>query len=137
VVNTTSSAADASGDASLRCPCLSGLPYLECCGPFHHGAAAPTAERLMRSRYSAYAIGLPDYLLDSWHPTTRPDAIELDDDLRWFRLDILARSGGGILDREGTVEFEAHYRQNGTAGVQHELSRFLKQDGRWFYSDAA
>jgi SEC-C motif-containing protein len=137
MVIITAPAAAASGDASPHCPCLGGLPYLECCGPFHRGAAAPTAERLMRSRYSAYAIGLADYLLDSWHPTTRPAAIELDDDVRWYRLDILARSGGGILDRDGTVEFEAHYRLNGTAGVQHELSRFLKEDGRWFYLDAA
>jgi SEC-C motif-containing protein len=137
VVITTASAAAAAGDASLRCPCLSGLPYLECCCPFHRGAAAPTAEALMRSRYSAYAIGLADYLLDSWHPTTRPNAIELNDDVRWYRLDILAMSGGGILDRDGTVEFEAHYRQNSTAGVQHELSRFLKEHGRWFYLDAA
>jgi SEC-C motif domain protein len=136
-VITIDSPAGAAGDASLRCPCLSGLPYVECCGPFHSGAAAPTAERLMRSRYSAYAVGLVDYLLDTWHPTSRPDALELDPGIRWYRLDILARSGGGILDRDGTVEFEAHYRQDGTAGVQHEVSRFLKEGGRWFYLDAA
>jgi SEC-C motif-containing protein len=91
----------------------------------------------MRSRYSAYAIGLVDYLLDSWHPTSRPAELQLDQDIRWYRLDILDRSAGGLLDREGTVEFEAHYRQDGTAGVQHEISRFLKEGGRWFYLDAA
>jgi SEC-C motif-containing protein len=91
----------------------------------------------MRSRYSAYAIGLVDYLLDTWHPTSRPAELQLDQDIRWYRLDILARSAGGLLDREGTVEFEAHYRQDGAAGVQHEISRFLKEGGRWFYLDAA
>ncbi|MCU1582297.1 MAG: hypothetical protein JWO01_1685, partial [Microbacteriaceae bacterium] len=128
---------ETAGAASLRCPCLSGLPYVECCGPFHRGAAAPTAERLMRSRYSAYSTGLVDYLLDTWHPSSRPDELELDPGIRWYRLDILARSGGGILDRDGTVEFEAHYRLDGTAGVQHETSRFLKEGGRWLYVDAA
>lgn len=137
MVITPVSTAVASGHPPLRCPCSSGLRYLECCGPFHHGGAAPTAERLMRSRYSAYAIGLADYLVDSWHPRTRPAELELDEGIRWYRLDILARTGGGMLDREGTVEFEAHYRLDGAAGVQHEVSRFLKEDGRWFYLDAA
>jgi SEC-C motif-containing protein len=91
----------------------------------------------MRSRYSAYSTGLVDYLLDTWHPSSRPDELELDPGIRWYRLDILARSGGGILDRDGTVEFEAHYRLDGTAGVQHETSRFLKEGGRWLYVDAA
>jgi SEC-C motif-containing protein len=119
-----------------RCPCLSGLTYTECCGPFHAGTIAPTAERLMRSRYSAYALGMPDYLVATWHRSTRPAELELDDGVRWWRLDILSRTRGGMLDSEGTVEFEAHYRASSGAGSQHEVSRFVREDGRWFYVDA-
>ena len=69
--------------ALARCPCLSGLQYGECCGPFHSGDAfAPTAERLMRSRYSAFAVGDADYLLATWHPTTRPAELALDPEQR-------------------------------------------------------
>lgn len=118
------------------CPCLSGLPFEECCGPFIAGAAsAPTAERLMRSRYTAYARLEPAYLLASWHPSTRPATLELDPDLRWYRLDILSRSRGGLLDGDGTVEFRASYRSGVGAGSQHELSRFVREGGQWFYLD--
>ncbi|WP_349904740.1 YchJ family protein [Parafrigoribacterium humi] len=121
-----------------RCPCLSGLPYDECCGPLHRGEAhAPTAERLMRSRFSAFAIGDVAYLLETWHPRTRPPELELDPLLRWYRLDILAVSDGGILASSGTVEFRAYYRSPAGNGEQHELSRFVKERGRWFYVDPA
>jgi SEC-C motif-containing protein len=127
-----------------RCPCLSGLTYGECCGPLHRGAAtAPTAERLMRSRYSAFVVGDPGYLLSTWHPSTRPGAVDLDPGLRWFRLDILSRTAGGPLDTEGTVEFSASYRMPATSpgarretGVQHENSRFARIGARWLYVDA-
>ncbi|NEM90040.1 YchJ family protein [Galbitalea soli] len=118
---------------TLRCPCQSGLPYDECCGPIHSGAAAPTAEKLMRSRFSAFALGRSAYLLASWHPSTRPAALDLDPEVRWFRLDILGRTGGGLLDQVGTVEFDAHYRHNGATGIQHENSRFTRVDGRWAF----
>ena len=133
-----------------RCPCLSGEVYGECCAPLHRGAAAaPTAERLMRSRYSAFVVGDPRYLLATWHPRTRPAGLELDPGIRWFRLDILGCSAGGLLDTEGTVEFSARYRMPAAtvdpatpparpaAGEQHEISRFSRLDGRWFYVDAA
>ena len=113
----------------MRCPCLSGLPYDECCGRFHEGAAAPTAEALMRSRYSAYATGNIDYILSTWHPSTRPADRSLDDSIRWYRLDILSTSKGGPLDSTGTVEFEAFYR----GGSQRELSSFVREAGRWYY----
>ncbi|MHA6670297.1 YchJ family protein [Homoserinimonas sp. A447] len=121
-----------------RCPCLSGSPYDECCGPFHAGvAAAPTAERLMRSRYSAYAVGDVAYLLRTWHPATRPSELTLlDPELRWYRLDILSTSGGGMLDTDGTVEFRAHFKAADGAGSQHETSRFARHDGGWVYVDA-
>jgi SEC-C motif-containing protein len=118
-----------------RCPCLTGNPYGECCGPLHAGAAAPTAERLMRSRFSAFAVGDAGYLLGTWHPSTRPAALELDPAQRWFRLDILRVAQGGPFDTAGLVEFRAHYRTDAGADVLHEVSRFVREGGRWFYVD--
>lgn len=118
----------------MRCPCLSGLPYDECCGRFHRGeATASTAEQLMRSRFSAFAVGDADYLVASWHPSTRPRSLDLDADLRWYRLDIIGTRAGGPLDIEGSVEFEAHYRSPAGAGSQREDSSFVREDGRWYY----
>ena len=120
-----------------RCPCLSGDTYDECCGPFHRGEReAPTAERLMRSRFSAFALGDAAYPLRSWHPSTRPDELELDPGMRWYRLDIVRTERGGPFDRDGIVEFEAYYK-GAEKGVQHEVSRFVRDDGRWFYVEAA
>ena len=121
----------------LRCPCLSGLTYAECCGPLHAGErAAPTAERLMRSRFSAFAVGDRDYLARSWHPRTRPTDLSLDAGLRWYRLDVLAVVRGGPRDADGTVEFRAFYRSADGAGAQHETSRFVRAEGAWVYLDA-
>lgn len=123
--------------SSTRCPCLSGLTYDECCGVLHRGDAAPaTAELLMRSRYSAFAVGDAAYLLRTWHPSTRPRTLTLDDDVRWYRLDVLGRSLGGPDDTTGTVEFRAWFRSGGGAGSQHEVSRFARDHGRWVYLDA-
>ncbi|MCS4276010.1 hypothetical protein D9V34_10530 [Mycetocola lacteus] len=123
-------------DPTLRCPCLSGLTYGECCGRAHAGTPAATAEALMRSRFSAFAVGDVDYLLHTWHPHTRPGALELDPDLRWYRLDIEGTSAGGPLDRVGTVEFTAYYRSPDGKGTQHERSHFTRENGRWYYRDA-
>ena len=121
---------------AARCPCLSGLPYSECCEPLLAGASpAPTAERLMRSRFSAFAVGDASYLLATWHPSTRPAGLTLDDTLRWTRLDILGRSRGGMLDNEGTVEFTAHFRSPDGPGSQRENSRFVRESGAWVYLD--
>lgn len=94
----------------------------------------------MRSRFSAFAVGDAGYLLATWHPSTRPATLELDPSTRWIRLDILGTSRGGMLDTEGTVEFRAHYRpavgsQTGAAGSQREVSRFVRESGRWYYLD--
>jgi SEC-C motif-containing protein len=126
--------------AVRRCPCGTGLPYAECCGRLHDGlrdgsAEAATAELLMRSRYSAFAVGDPAYLLATWHARTRPRTLRLDDDVRWTGLEVLATSGGGLLDAEGTVEFRAHSVRGGRAGAQHEHSRFVREGGRWRYLD--
>lgn len=121
-----------------RCPCLSGNPYDECCGPLHAGAAAPTAERLMRSRFSAFALGLPEYLLITWHPRTRPAELELDPTQRWTRLDIVDTRSGGPFDSSGRVTFRAWWRaEGGERGVLEEDSAFVREQGRWFYVDGA
>jgi SEC-C motif-containing protein len=102
----------------------------------HAGVAqAPTAEALMRSRYSAFATGNAEYLLHSWHPDTRPPTLTLDPAQRWQRLEIVGATGGGLLHAEGTVEFRAHYRHSSHSGVLHERSRFSRIDGRWVYVD--
>jgi SEC-C motif-containing protein len=118
------------------CPCGSGHPYAQCCGPLHRGGnTAGTAEALMRSRFAAFAVGDAAYLLRSWHSTTRPDHLSLDPRLEWTRLEVLATSRGGLFDQTGTVEFRAHYREHGRSGTLHERSRFRREDGRWVYLD--
>ncbi|MEV7413886.1 YchJ family metal-binding protein [Streptomyces sp. NPDC089919] len=116
------------------CPC--GLPaeYAACCGRFHSGAQqAPTAELLMRSRFSAFAIGDTAYLIRSWHPSTRPAHLDLDPAQRWVRLEILGTERGGIFETEGAVEFRAHYQEGGHAGSLQENSSFSREGGAWLY----
>ncbi|WP_348651155.1 YchJ family metal-binding protein [Micromonospora sp. WMMD882] len=102
----------------------------------HRGEAdAGTAEALMRSRFAAFAVGDAAYLMRSWHPTTRPTALDLDPRTRWTRLEVLATDRGGVFDTVGEVEFRAHYRERGRPGTLHERSRFRREDGRWVYLD--
>lgn len=119
-----------------NCLCLSGEAYMECCGRFHSGGAeAATAEQLMRSRYSAFALLNAEYLRKTWYPETAPADLELDPAMEWRRLDILSTERGGPLDSEGTVEFKAYFRHDGERGVHHETSRFVRVDRRWYYVD--
>jgi SEC-C motif domain protein len=87
----------------------------------------------MRSRFSAFAVGDAAYLLATWHPSTRPTSLEPDDDVRWYRLDIESIERGGPLDRDGIVEFTAHYRSPDGAGTQHEVSAFVRGASGWLY----
>ncbi|WP_305091400.1 YchJ family protein [Prescottella sp. R16] len=120
-----------------RCPCQSGDTYGNCCGRYHSGAAtAPTAEALMRSRYAAFARGDADYLRRTWHPSTRPDTLDLDPEQHWLRLDVLATTGGGPFDTTGTVDFEAFYRYGRVRESLREHSRFVRENGQWLYVDA-
>ena len=89
----------------------------------------------MRSRYSAFTLGDAAYLLDTWHPTTRPRTLDLDPGVRWTGLDVLATSGGSLFEAAGTVEFRAHYEADGRNATQHEESRFVRDDGQWRYLD--
>lgn len=117
------------------CPCGSGKTAAKCCAVFHGGVPAPTAEALMRSRYSAYVLGLEDYLLATWHPSTRPAALDLAADAatRWLGLEVKRRAAQGA--DHAVVEFVARYRIAGRGHRLHESSRFVREDGRWYYVD--
>jgi SEC-C motif-containing protein len=115
------------------CPCGLGDDYDACCGRLHAGAAAPTAEALMRARYSAFAVGDLGYLLATYHSSSRPEAFSLDPSIGWTRLAVLETTGGGLFDDVGTVQFRAVYVRDGKRGVHAETSRFTREDGRWTY----
>lgn len=123
------------------CPCGSGRAYAGCCQPYHQGQPAATAEALMRSRYSAYVLELEAYLLASWHPSTRPESLDLAAEPRpkWQGLEIhspaACPSGSGPDDDQAHVEFVARYRVQGKAERLHEISRFVREGGHWFYVD--
>lgn len=118
------------------CPCGENARYAACCGRFlEEGLVPETAEALMRSRYTAYVRGRADYLLQTWHPATRPAALDLDGDAtRWLGLKILRVAAGGVEDAQGIVEFVARYKVGGKAYRLHEFSRFVREAGRWLYS---
>lgn len=114
------------------CPCGSSKHYEVCCGVFHTGTPAPTAETLMRSRYTAYALGLEDYLLQTWHADTRPAVINLNEDppIKWIGLQIQHVQTD---ESTATVEFVARYKIGGKAERLHESSHFIRQESRWLY----
>lgn len=120
------------------CPCGRGPAYRTCCGRFIDGGEhAADAESLMRSRYSAYARERADYLLATWHPTTRPAALDLREDgqaPKWIGLDVLRHE---TRDADhAIVEFVARCRIGGRAQRLHEISSFVREDGRWYYVQA-
>ncbi len=90
----------------------------------------------MRSRFSAFSVGDAAYLLRTWHPTTRPERVDLGGGLRWVRLEILETTGGSAVHTEGTVRFRAHYLERDTAGEMEENSRFVRHNGAWVYLGA-
>jgi SEC-C motif domain protein len=120
------------------CPCGSGLSLDKCCGPHLDGtAAAPTAEALMRSRYSAYVLLREDYLLATWHPSTRPAELGLAHDApsKWLGLDV--RRHEQTDADHAIVEFVARHKIDGRAHRLHEISRFVREVGKWYYIDGA
>jgi SEC-C motif domain protein len=122
--------------SSRDCPCGSGAGYDLCCEPLHDGESqAATAEDLMRSRYSAFAHGLADYLFRTWHPRTRPADVTIDASTVWQGLDVTDVVAGGPDDDRGEVEFTARYESAGSWGAVNERSRFERRAGRWFYVD--
>lgn len=126
--------------ATPACPCGSARPYAGCCGLLHaaHAAggrlAAATPEALMRSRYAAFVLDLRAYLLATWHASTRPAELEPPEPgLKWLGLDV-KRAAMQDADH-GTVEFVARSKLGGRAHRLHEVSRFVREDGAWFYVD--
>lgn len=116
-----------------RCPCRKKsepIAYETCCGRFHRGQVPETAEALMRSRYTAYATHNARYLLETWHPTTRPAAIDVDDGLEWYMLKIVGHTEIGTT---ATVTFSARSRLKGSTHDLRETSRFVRENGRWYY----
>ncbi len=118
------------------CPCGSARPYPACCGRFiEDGDVAETAEQLMRSRYSAYALGKVHWLRATWAPETCPVDLESEPPLQWIGLRIVSTEAGSPADDRGFVTFIARYRIGGRAHRLHERSRFQRRDGRWVYVD--
>ncbi len=116
----------------MKCPCGSGLTFSGCCEPFIEGATLPPdAERLMRSRYTAFSQRRMDYIAASWHPDFRPPDLEADDALRWLGLSVIDVKPGAT---EAQVEFEARYLANGKLDAIHERSDFRFDQGRWWYT---
>lgn len=118
------------------CPCGSSKPFVACCAPYVEGnTSAPDACALMRSRYTAYTLLREDYLLATWHTSTRPASLDLAADVatKWIGLEVKRH------EQQDTdyaiVEFVARYKVNGRAHRLHEVSRFVREDGRWFYVD--
>ena len=122
--------------ADPPCPC--GLParLSACCGRWHAGPLhlqAPDAAALMRSRYSAFALRRADYLLATWHPSTRPPALDFEPGQRWLGLQLQSHQ---VQDADhATVAFVARSKLSGRAQVLTETSRFVREHGRWFYVD--
>ena len=121
---------------TLACPCGSGRNYSACCEAYvKRLGKAPTAELLMRSRYTAYVLNDEKYLLATWHESTRPDALHLAETppTKWLGLEIVSTQEGSMQDNEGVVEFVARYKVNGKAERLHEISYFIKENEQWFY----
>jgi len=123
--------------SQANCPCGLPAPYEACCGRYHAGplqGLAPDATALMRSRYSAFVLGLSDYLLRTWHPATRPESLEpFPAQLRWLGLEVRHTQ---VLDADhAVVAFVARSKLAGRAQRLHETSRFEQIDGVWYYVD--
>ncbi len=122
-----------------NCPCGRLKSYAECCGLVHqHISNAETAEDLMRSRYTAFTMGLGDFLIESCHsetrrPETKDQLLEWAEGLEWLGLDVVRRKKGQAEDDEGMVEFKAHYKENRKIRVLHQRAKFLREYGHWTY----
>ncbi|MFC2110085.1 YchJ family protein [Bacteroidota bacterium] len=122
-----------------NCACGSGKEYKCCCGPIHSGKEkAKTAEELMRSRYTAFTKADGNYLMRSYHSSTRPlsekkEIVRWAKSVTWLSLVIISKSKGEINDAEGTVEFKASFLENGVVKVIYENSYFSKEKGCWLY----
>lgn len=126
----------------MKCYCCSDSRFERCCLPFINGSLKPpTAEALMRSRYSAYSVVDIDYLLQTTHPSTRKShdreiIKQWADQSLWQKLEVISTIEGNITDKKGMVEFKAHYLDSASQShIHHEYSNFIKELGKWFYVD--
>ena len=118
------------------CPCNSGLSYVSCCSPLISGnKCAVTAEALMRSRYTAYVVKDVNYLLKTWHSSTKPSTIVASAIPDWYDLQIVRIEAGDERDHHGVVEFIAKSIREKESCNLHEVSRFVKENNQWFYVD--
>lgn len=117
---------------SAVCDCGRPQPYEQCCGRWHAGAQPTTVEDLMRSRYSAFVRQNADYLLRTWHPETRPAAIDWVEGTQWLQLQVRHAEQN---ERQGEVHFSAYFREQGIWQCLQERSRFVCDDGVWYYVD--
>lgn len=120
---------------STPCPCGSRQPYATCCGQYHQGTLPADARTLMRSRYSAYALNLEDYLLATWHPSTRPAHLGMAEEPQPEWLGLTIKRYEPINASQARVEFIARYRLAGRTYRLHETSRFTRENERWLYVD--
>ena len=120
---------------NINCPCGSGSLLKNCCNLYISGDGKPdTAEKLMRSRYTAYVLKDSVYILKTWHPSSRPKFFDLSrENICWKKLKILSCDKGGVSDMEGEVFFRASYEHVGKKYCIQELSRFVKESGVWIY----
>lgn len=122
----------------MLCPCGSNQEYNQCCKPFHLGKdSAPTAEKLMRSRYSAFAVKAYDYLEETLDPQTISDFDhegnrEWGDSVEFVKLEILSAEE---IKNKATVEFKAYFKKEGVELIHHEISKFRKQNGLWYFRE--
>jgi SEC-C motif-containing protein len=126
----------------MTCDCGSGIAFESCCGPFLAGAAAPTAEALLRSRYTAFVRGDVDYIVSTHAARTRSqiDRSEIEHwsrQSRWQGLEILHSEPDDPTAGSAQIEFVARFHLNGQDQVHHELASFVREDGRWFFLDGA
>ncbi len=125
----------------MKCPCSSGQDYAVCCEPIlTQEVNAKTAEQLMRSRYSAYALGHVDWIVDSQSPdgrafVDRQATEQWSKRATWHRLEVLSTQGGGEDDTEGFVDFKAYYTIAGEDITHHEVASFRKEADTWFFVD--
>jgi SEC-C motif-containing protein len=114
----------------MICPCqqqqANARSYQQCCEPFHQGETPATAEQLMRSRFSAYVLGLSQYVRDTWHPSTRPNGLDLSPDANWLKLDI-------VKAHDKQVHFRAFFKDDNEFAVLEETSNFVLENDHWFY----
>ena len=122
---------------TVNCLCGSGLKYNQCCQLLHtRKTYALTAEALMRSRFTAYAMHNEVYLLDTWDLSTRPATVDFSKDTgEWTHLEIISTKKGSEKDSKGIVEFKAYFAIDGEQRVMNEISRFVNKQDHWFYQD--